>query len=40
MTVYNPKPIFLDPRIEYGEAITKTLNAKDWKRCFSWLRIA
>lgn len=29
MTVYNPKPIFLDPRIEYGEAITKTLNAEE-----------
>ena len=26
MTIFNPSSAFLDPRIQYGESITKTLN--------------
>lgn len=29
MTIFNPSSKFLDPRIQYGESITKTLNAED-----------
>ena len=28
MTIFNPSSAFLDPRIQYGESITKTLNVK------------
>ena len=29
MTIFNPSSAFLDPRIQYGETITKTLNAEE-----------
>ena len=29
MTIFNPSSAFLDPRIQYGESITKTLNAEE-----------